>query len=105
MTLFIKLELLSYCSRESFEATFYKQREDLKEWERELRQREDMLCDGRQNLVGREVKAIETEKNLKQKERDLEVLEKKIDSSNTLLKQKETEISRRVADLVMEEKV
>lgn len=77
----------------------------MKEWERKLRQREDMLCDGRQNIGEREEKAIETEKNLKQKERDLEMLEKNIDSSNSLLKEKEAEIIRRVADLNAEEKV
>ncbi|KAG4401987.1 hypothetical protein GLYMA_02G101800v4 [Glycine max] len=90
--------------RESFEATFYKQREDLKDWERKLKQREDMLCDGRQNLGEKEEKIVETEKNLKQKERDLEVLEKKIDSSNSLVKEKEAEIIQRVADLDVEEK-
>ncbi|OIW16750.1 hypothetical protein TanjilG_10640 [Lupinus angustifolius] len=90
--------------RESFEATFYKQREDLKERERKLRQREDMLSDGRQNIGEREEKAIETEKNLKQKERDLEVLEKNINSSNSVLHEKEAEISRRLVDLDMEEK-
>uniref|UniRef100_A0A0R0LFC6 Uncharacterized protein n=2 Tax=Glycine max TaxID=3847 RepID=A0A0R0LFC6_SOYBN len=90
--------------RESFEATFYKQREDLKDWERKLKQREDMLCDGRQNLGEKEEKIVETEKNLRQKERDLEVLEKKIDSSNSLLKGKEAEIIKRVADLDVEEK-
>lgn len=64
-----------------------------------------MLCDGRQNLGEKEEKIVETEKNLRQKERDLEVLEKKIDSSNSLLKGKEAEIIKRVADLDVEEKV
>ncbi|GAU29171.1 hypothetical protein TSUD_275900 [Trifolium subterraneum] len=90
--------------RESFEAVFYKQREDLKEWERKLRQREDMLSDGRQNVGDREKNVSEAEKNLKQKERDLEVLEKNIDSANSLLKEKESEISRRVAEVDVEEK-
>lgn len=90
--------------RESFESVFYKQREDLKEWERKLRQREDMLSDGRQNLGEKEKNVTETEKKLKQKERDLEVLEKNIESSNSLLKEKEAETSRRVADVDAEEK-
>lgn len=77
----------------------------MKDWERKLKQREDMLCDGRQNLGEKEEKIVETEKNLRQKERDLEVLEKKIDSSNSLLKGKEAEIIKRVADLDVEEKV
>lgn len=64
-----------------------------------------MLCDGRRNLGEREEKAMETEKNLKQKERDLEVLGKNIDSSNSLLEEKKAEITRRLADLDAKEKV
>ncbi|CAI8594249.1 unnamed protein product [Vicia faba] len=90
--------------RESFETVFYKQREDLKEWERKLREREDILCDGRQNLGERENNVTVMERNLKQKARDLEVLEKNIDSANSSLKEKEAEISRRVSDVDAEEK-
>ncbi|XP_058778835.1 protein CROWDED NUCLEI 3-like [Vicia villosa] len=90
--------------RESFETVFYKQREDLKEWERKLRQREDMLCDGRQNIGEKENNVTVMERNLKQKARDLEVLETNIDSANSILKEKEAEISRRVSDVDAEEK-
>lgn len=98
-------DFTTHGSRESFEATFYQQREDLKELERNLRQREDMLCKGRQHLSEREEKDNEREKNSMQKKRDLELLEKKIDSSNLLLKEKEAEIRRRVEDLETKEKV
>lgn len=70
-----------------------------------LRQREEMLCQGRQNLSEREAKANEIEKNLKQKEMELEVLEQNIQSSNSLLREKEDLSSRRLADLDTEEKV
>ena len=35
----------------------------MKDWERKLKQREDMLCDGRQNLGEKEEKIVETENN------------------------------------------
>lgn len=102
--LLLKERLSVVTDRESFDATFYKQREDLKEWERNLKQREEMLCKGRQHLSEREEKENEIDKHLKQKKRELESLEKKIDSSNLSLKEKETEISRRVQDLETREK-
>lgn len=77
----------------------------MKEWERKLRQREDMLCDGRQNIGEKENNVTVMERNLKLKARDLEVLETNIDSTNSLLKEKEAEISRRVSDVDAEEKV
>lgn len=64
-----------------------------------------MLSDGRQNLDERENNVTVIERNLKQKARDLEVLEKNIDSANSLLKEKEAEISKRVSNVDAEEKV
>lgn len=64
-----------------------------------------MLSSGWQNISEKEKKIVETEKNLKQKERDLEVLEKKVNSSSSLLKEKEAEIIRRIANINVEEKV
>ncbi|KAL1357381.1 hypothetical protein AAHE18_05G251300 [Arachis hypogaea] len=105
-SLLCKEQLSVATDRESFEATSHKQREDLKEWEKKLQQREDMLCGGRRNLGEREEKMIETEKTLSKKERHLEVLEKNINSSMSLLEEKKAEISTRLADLdAKEEKV
>jgi len=64
-----------------------------------------MLSNGRQNISEKEKMIVETEKNLKQKERDLDMLEKKVNSSSSLLKEKEAEIIRRIADINVEEKV
>ncbi|XP_020979882.1 protein CROWDED NUCLEI 3 isoform X2 [Arachis ipaensis] len=98
-SLLCKEQLSVATDRESFEATSHKQREDLKEWEKKLQQREDILCGGRQNLGEREEKMIETEKKLSKRERHLEALEKNINSSMSLLEEKKAEISTRLADL------
>ncbi|MED6185178.1 hypothetical protein PIB30_054526 [Stylosanthes scabra] len=48
---------------------------------------------------------IETEKNLTKKERQLEVLEKIINSSMSSLEEKKAEISTRLADLDVKEEL
>ncbi|KAF9624288.1 hypothetical protein IFM89_009196 [Coptis chinensis] len=64
-------------------ATLSKQREELREWERTLQEREEMLSEGRRILNLRE-EANESKLSIKRKEKDLEEMQRKIETSNEI---------------------
>lgn len=89
--------------QETHKATFYRQREELIEWERKLKGGEERLSELRRTLYQREEKANEKGRTMKERERSVEEMQQKIDSANLELKEREGSVNKRLADLVMKE--
>ncbi|KAK8569096.1 hypothetical protein V6N13_106974 [Hibiscus sabdariffa] len=101
----LRRERLSFISeREAHETTLSKQREDLREWEKNLQNTEDRIAKGQRHVNQREERANENDSFFKQKEKHLEESQKKIDVAYKTLKEKEDDINNRLTNLTLKEK-
>lgn len=77
----------------------------MREWERKLQEEEERLVEGQRILNQREERANENDVIFKQKQKDLEEAVKKNEITNSNLKKKEDDLSGRLSNLTLKEKV
>ncbi|KAL3526687.1 hypothetical protein ACH5RR_011343 [Cinchona calisaya] len=101
----IRRERLSFTAEcDMHETTLSKQREDLREWEQKIQEAEERLAEGRRLLNQREQRANENDSMWKQKQKELEDVQKKVEAANLTLKVKEEDITYRLASVELMEK-
>lgn len=76
----------------------------MREWERKLQEGEERVAKRQILLNQREERANENDRIFKQKQKDLEDAQRKIDEANTILKRQEDDISNRIANVALKEK-
>lgn len=94
-----------YIRKEAHESTLLRQKEDLQDWEKKLQEGQQRLSESQGLLNKRESRLNDANKLVNQKERDLEESKKKIDAANMALKEKETVLCTRLADVGAREEV
>lgn len=91
--------------QDAHKTSFYKQREELIDWEKKLQESEKKLSEDRRILNEREERANQNDRIFQRRERALEEFENKSEFCKLTVKEKENDINRRFEELVMKEKV